>query len=299
MEKKSLGYGEAKRILITEYLSRLGVEPVKIRGNEYWYHSPFREDKTPSFKVNNKRNLWFDHGVGKGGTILDLGVEIHGCSIRTFINRLVEGNFIALPQQKFIPEKPGLQILSIDEIKDPELIKYLESRGIEADLARHHCVEATFEVRSGTYKAIAFPNNSQGFELRNNWFKGSSSPKDISLVGGTNQSVCVVEGFFDFLSLKQITEKRFRLLTSESSFLVLNSLSFLDRAIPVLKQFSDVNLFLDNDVAGVEARKKLTEQGITFGDASLLFPYHKDVNEYLWEFQRRKRAALKRKGVGR
>lgn len=295
MTQKKLSYSEAKRILITEYLSRLGIEPVKVRCNEYWYHSPFREDRTPSFKVNNKRNLWYDHGVGKGGTILDLGIEIHHCTIRSFINRLEDENFVPFSQQEIPPNKPALEILSIGKIHDPDLFRYLSNRGIDFKLAAQYCVEVEYQIRSGKKrKAIALPNKSMGYELRNKWFKGSSSPKDFSIIfNGTNR-VCVLEGFMDFLSLLQIREGRFKQLATESSFVVLNSLAFLDKALPTIQQFPEINLFLDNDPAGLEAKNKFTDQGIAANDISTFYPFYKDVNEYLWNTQRTK-AKIKRK----
>ena len=48
---------EAKQIRIEEYLHNLGYNPVKQQGDSIWYCSPFREEKTPSFKVSASRNL--------------------------------------------------------------------------------------------------------------------------------------------------------------------------------------------------------------------------------------------------
>ena len=64
-----------------DYLSKLGYEPVKVRNCDYWYLSPLREEKTASFKVNKKLNRWYDHGLGKGGNIIDFGIAYHHCTI--------------------------------------------------------------------------------------------------------------------------------------------------------------------------------------------------------------------------
>lgn len=40
-----------------DYLRRMGFNPVKQQGDSIWYCSPFREEKTPSFKVSASRNL--------------------------------------------------------------------------------------------------------------------------------------------------------------------------------------------------------------------------------------------------
>jgi hypothetical protein len=46
--------------------SRIGFEPKTIRRNDYWYLSPLRNEKTPSFRITRKLNVWYDHGMGKG-----------------------------------------------------------------------------------------------------------------------------------------------------------------------------------------------------------------------------------------
>jgi DNA primase (bacterial type) len=71
---------EAKKIDIVEYISSLGFFPKKIRGNDYWFLSPFRNEKEASFKVNKKFNVWFDHGLGKGGNLVDFGVLFYNVS---------------------------------------------------------------------------------------------------------------------------------------------------------------------------------------------------------------------------
>jgi 5S rRNA maturation endonuclease (ribonuclease M5) len=129
--------------------------------------------------------------------------------------------------------------------------------------------------------AIGFPTNSGSYELRNRWFKGSSSPKDISLIKGDLAKLCIVEGFIDFLSLQQLHGNHFTRITSNSSFLILNSLALLNRSIPIIKNYRDVNLFLDNDSAGRDAKETLVLKGVHFNDASRFYPDSKDVNEFL------------------
>ena len=38
-------------MVMIDYLSKLGYQPAKIKNNDYWYLSPLREERTPSFKV--------------------------------------------------------------------------------------------------------------------------------------------------------------------------------------------------------------------------------------------------------
>ena len=66
----SMRADQARTIPIDVYLERRGLSPTKTRlgGRELWYHSPIREgDETPSFKVDTGKNVWFDHGLVRGG----------------------------------------------------------------------------------------------------------------------------------------------------------------------------------------------------------------------------------------
>lgn len=284
MNSNKLTYTEAKRIAITDYLSSHGIEATRIRGNDYWYYSPFREERTPSFKVNAHLNVWYDHGTGEGGTILDLGARLHQCSVPEFLVMLTEGNNqpVLHQQQKVVPKLENkIEVLAVKLLTDKNLLHYIKSRAIDPDVAQSYCQEVEFKMGNRTYSAIGFPNNSGAYELRNSWFKGSSSPKDISLINNGNDKISVLEGFMDFLSLFQLTRPEIKHQVNNSDFLVLNSLSLLPRSAPLLQSYSHVNLFLDNDLAAAQAKQKQLASGIRFHDASTFYNGYKDVNEYL------------------
>jgi hypothetical protein len=46
---------QAKEMDTVDYLSGIGHVPAKISHYSYWYFSPLREEKTPTFKVNDQR----------------------------------------------------------------------------------------------------------------------------------------------------------------------------------------------------------------------------------------------------
>ena len=58
-----------RQISLADFLARLGHEPVRRSGNELWYLAPYRNERTPSFRVNVAKRLWYDFGLGKGGDI--------------------------------------------------------------------------------------------------------------------------------------------------------------------------------------------------------------------------------------
>lgn len=281
----ALSFSQAKQIPITEYLSGIGLEPSKIRGNDYWYLSPFRDERSPSFKVNTKLNVWYDHGSGEGGTLIDLGAKLHQCSLHEFLDKLSAGNYdsqkFSFHQSSFETAERKLEILTTRDLCNSDLVHYLESRGIKPHFAREYCRETEFRIGPKSYLAVGFPNRSGGYELRNRWFKGSSSPKDVSLIDNGSSHLCVMEGFMDFLSLLTLNQNRVIELPLRASFLILNSISFLSKNLTLLQSHQDVRLFLDNDLAGKRAKEAVTLEGISFQDASTLYVGHKDVNDFL------------------
>ena len=56
---------QARDISIEKVLQNLGCEPTKNTETESWYLSPFRTEKSASFKLNKKLNRWFDHEIGR------------------------------------------------------------------------------------------------------------------------------------------------------------------------------------------------------------------------------------------
>jgi hypothetical protein len=280
----ALSFSDAKRIPITDYLTGLGFEPAKIRGNDHWYLSPFRHERSPSLKVNSKLNVWYDHGSGEGGTLIDLGAKLHQCTLHEFLEKISSTNFqfnASFHQRAHeIPEN-RLEILSTTNLSDLNLIHYLNGRGIRTEMGADHCKEVEFKIGTKVYSAIGFQNRSGGYELRNSWFKGSSSPKDISLIDHRATGLCVLEGFMDYLSILATDNKEIKPFTVSSNFLILNSLSFLSKNLDIIKSHDQVNLFLDNDLAGTEAKQNLTSKGISFHDAWILYSPYKDVNEFL------------------
>lgn len=87
-KQQRLSIQEAKEMDMVDYLSNLGYKPAKIRNADYWYLSPLRNEKTPSFKVNRKLNRWYDHGLGEGGDLVDFAILYQNCTIGEFLQKL-------------------------------------------------------------------------------------------------------------------------------------------------------------------------------------------------------------------
>ena len=65
-----------KHLSIRAYLAEQGLHPTKDNPRYGLYLSPLREEHMPSFKVDYERNLWYDFGLGEGGTLLTLMMRL-------------------------------------------------------------------------------------------------------------------------------------------------------------------------------------------------------------------------------
>lgn len=271
---------------MVSYLSGLGHEPARIKGNDFWYRSPLREERTASFKVNRMRNRWFDFGTGKGGSLIDFAIEYHGCTVGEFLASLRGAlSFQRPPSSPATPRLPsgnaageGIEVLDVKPLFHPVLLDYLHERRIPQEIADAYCREVHFRNRGNSYFAIGFPNDDGGFELRNAYFKGSSSPKGVSTVKGGSDELAVFEGFFDFLSYLVILPRRD---TAPADFMILNSLAFFENAFPAMEGYRKVRLFLDNDRAGQNCSLMARSRDIRFVDESGLYRNHGDLNDFL------------------
>ena len=280
--KTHLTCEQAREMDMVDYLSALGFEPVKIRNADYWYLSPLRSEKTASFKINRKLNRWYDHGLGKGGNIIDFAILFHNCTVGEFLQSL-QGHlsFQQQPVKAPIIKEGDAGKVIIKEVRPLHslaLIRYLHSRKIPLSVAKKFCKEVSFKWDNKSFYSIGFPNDAGGYELRNSWCKNSSSHKDMTTIKNGAEKVAVLEGFIDFLSLVVILPKNdFK----KWDYCILNSLSFFEKARPLLEQYKSAHLFLDNDTAGQNYSQKVISGDTKFRDESHLYKHYKDLNEWL------------------
>lgn len=301
----------ANQVDLVDYLSCLGFEPAKISRDDYWYCSPLRNEQVPSFKVNRSKNIWYDFGLGQGGGVVAFGMQYHQCSIPRFLELLYR-SFPFMPEGGKRPlepldppkHKPGILIQEAGNVEAPYLIRYLDKRAILPEVGRRFCREVSFELYGKLYKTLGFPNRSGGYELRSHRMKISSSPKDITLFERRKDLLAVFEGFFDFLSLESILDqgqsfhaafeavRRVLPSADRPSILVLNSLSFFERSVPLMETYEKVLLFLDRDKPGKAKTTEALKRDRRFWDASCCFRPYKDLNEFLTSRQVRRRPVI-------
>ncbi len=122
---------QARQMKIDRLQNQLGHQAVKQSGDEQWYLSPFREEKTPSFKTNATKNVWYDFGEAKGGDVIGLVRDLYRLpDISSTLKKMDELEDAPVssfhpqgqvkPQEpKEEPQKPSIEVTDIGPIRHP------------------------------------------------------------------------------------------------------------------------------------------------------------------------------------
>jgi len=293
-----MNVAQAKAIPMRQLLAALGYQPAYEKSGELWYCSPFREEKEPSFKLAPSSRAWFDHGAGKGGSVIDFCCAFWNVDVSGALRELSQLNLSATPAvakkaaMTAPAQKPDDELAFSDvkreKLSNPALKGYLATRGIPVPVALPFVEEIHYTREGKPYFALGFPNKSGGCELRNPYYKGCLGNKDISVLvaedSGQGRPCRVYEGFMDFLS---DLARENRKPTDKLPFtaVVLNSAAMrsvgLDAVIAL--NASEVHLYFDNDRAGLELTQYFREGigGLLVVDHAQEYAPHKDLNEWL------------------
>ncbi len=288
---------ESKNLSIVDYLSKEGIKPVRTSGNNCWYISPIRDERTPSFRVNIKENYWYDYGIAEGGDLVELVKRIHNLPTVSDALKALSGKTVAsisyataIAKENVVNTAYSMRDIELLPLRHYALLSYLRSRHVDVDVGRMYCREMHYKIRKKEYFGIAFGNLSHGYEVRNPYFKGCIGHKDITLIAHTFnqwQDGCLVfEGFMDFLSYLTLVKRqdgRF-VIERPCDYMILNSVANLKRALQYLERYTHIHCFLDNDHAGrktVETIIGLYEYRVT--DESFRYAEYKDINDYLMD----------------
>ncbi|MCT3991444.1 toprim domain-containing protein [Elizabethkingia anophelis] len=275
-------------ISLEEVLLSLGHLPTKQNEKEAWYLNPFASESQASFKLNKRLNAWYLHSEGVGGNNTDFIKKYLKTSVNEVLEWAKKQNFSSFHKQAQVRKsEPNYRIDEILNLENVNLKKYLKERGLSSK-TYEYIKEVRFTIREKKLYAIGFENLSGGFELRNSFYKGSLLKKDISIFNLNSnvqdisnfqdkniKAVAVFEGFMDALSFIEM-QKSF-----SGDILVMNSIALLKKSIEYLKNYSDINLFLDNDSAGIKCKSQIIKSFPEAKDHSSVYSNHKDLNEFL------------------
>lgn len=279
----------AKAVPLEDILKKYGHAPVSRKGADLWYLSPFRAETAASFVVSTRKNVWYDHGEGQGGTVIDLVSRLAGepnvGRVLGIVAGLV-GGIVATAKPmtgNATPnESDGATVVSAADVTHPALIRYLGTRGIRIDAVSRYLREVRYEAHGRAYFGLGFRNDSGGYEIRSERFKGCVGKKDITVLPGEPSGVLnLFEGFMDFLSWPLVAGTN----GIEGTTVVLNSVALLERAMPLIgaTEHPEIRCFFDTDAAGRKAIARLREAfpTATIADMSAHYRDSQDVNAEL------------------
>ena len=265
------------KILLEEILQNFGHPPTKQSAKEAWYLNPFASENHASFKLNKRINSWYLFSEGIGGNNIDFMKKYLKASITEVLEWAENQNFSSFQNQKKISiqsEKKNYEILMIQDVQNKNLINYLKQRGL-TEIVFPFIKEIHFKMNNKELYAVGFQNKSEGWELRNAFFKGSIQKKDVSLLKHKSESLYVFEGFMDALSFIELKKGL------HGNLLILNSVSMYENAKEILKNYSDIFLFLDNDLAGRNLMTKFSTDFPEAVDCAYIYAGFNDLNDYL------------------
>jgi hypothetical protein len=287
-----------EKVSIVDLLARLGFHPIRKSGKEDIYLSMLRDSDTkPSFAVNDTLGVWYDHGLGKGGNIIDFALLYwNGLTFMDVISKIkstcdlpllqVNPNLNRINTRRHALKVPHYRVESVKDLgNNPVISRYLESRGIlkAADgLLKevYYFVEDEKKVRKYFF-AAGWQNELGSWEVRNKYFKGCLGHKAISFIPGDTANLQVFEGYINFLSWKMDNP------SSMDNILVLNTTALLRAAIKKAADFKDVFIYFDHDKTGREAAAEFIRSLPHTIDCSEIYGGYNDYNDYLIAVPRR------------
>ena len=162
---------QSKKLSIIDFLDKENVTLKKKKGNAYWYLSPFRDEKTASFKVSKKENLWYDYAIKEGGDLVELVKRMYNKhSVSDALAYLASKNITtvdkaietAIAAKEYTTTK--MNDVKLLPLSNHSLLSYFSSRRIDITIGRMYCREIHYKVEQKHYYGIAFGNLSEGHE---------------------------------------------------------------------------------------------------------------------------------------
>ena len=275
----------AKNIKLSSILDQIGACKIRTLNHEIWYLSPFRKEQTASFKVDLRKNLFYDFGEGFGGNVLDFVMRYYKCDIPNALKILREDfNSFSFQQQptavlnEQVNYKKNYEITNVQTLSNPILINYLKERKLNLELCRNYLYEVHYQLNGKNYFGVGFKNDQNGFEIRNKYIKLCLGKKWFTHIKNESKSAVILESWSDFMALLTLHPK----LEKTHDFIILNSLVLSSKIDSIMQKYERILLTLDSDEAGSKVTKKLLENGSgKCTDFRTIFSNSKDLNEFL------------------
>ena len=280
---------EVKAMDIVIFLKNLGYNPIKINSRYAMFHVPYRNSNHPTLRINRIENTWLDYSTGRKGNIIELGKLVYQIDNDDQVIRILQDSNLPFSlQSRYLIDNEGnptmISKIRVQELSNKKLLSYLDSRDIDLALAVKYCREIYYSVKWKKYFALAFRNNSGGFEIISPHIKGYIAPRDLTLISlSSSNPYCIVfDNFMDFLSYLTLNKRiDFTIFSDTVDYLILNSVLNVNRSIPILKKYELVACCLSNDEKGEDAVNLIASEHDGVHDLSSVYEGYKDLNDFI------------------
>lgn len=268
---------QAKQINLPDLMDKMGYQPTAVKkgGNEYWYRSPFREEKEASFHTSflGGKWIWKDFG-DRGGTVIDFVMRHEGFNgvgeALSYLDRLYTGmslkitpevqnplnqnNLFSFQQQSPPQAEKNFSVCAAPEenseikfidafpIRSKAILTYLtKERAISQALVERYLVEVTYRHKKSDkeYFAFGMENMAGGYEIRaasdEYSFKSVVNGRDITFIKGGGTIPRPVNVFEGMTDFLSLLA----MMGTEQSrgdVIVMHSLSSFQRTIDFIKK---------------------------------------------------------------
>ena len=173
---------EIKARLPVSEVVRRRVKLVKA-GREWKGLSPFNEEKTPSFYVNDQKAFFHDFSSGKHGNVFDFVMETEGLSFPEAVERLAQDAGLALPSVSPEGERREKRRASLHEVLDWAAAYFeQELQGPHGVRARAYLAERRIEPKLQRQFRLGFAG-AERFGLRD-WLASRGAPLELMIEAG-------------------------------------------------------------------------------------------------------------------
>lgn len=274
---------------LPDLLEALGFRPEVQTSRELMYLSMLRDNDTrPSFTVNKEFNIWYDHGTGKGGNIIDFAMAYWKLTFRAALKKLID----YFPQEQ-MPEYGRLQtrrrhaqklpyyrVASVRPLGNhPEITGFLKSKCVwetaQALLSEVYYFVEDEKSNRKSFFAAGWQNELGHWQVCNQYFSGCVNHRAITFIERSVTEVSVFGCCLDYLSWQYDNP------ASLASILVLNDADLLLSAIRKVKDFLEVSVYFSREDTGRLQSAELIQALPQATDQSLIYRDHRNYNEMI------------------
>jgi hypothetical protein len=249
---EQFSFERLNQIDLVDFLASIGIQPKKIKSWHYFYCLPLpgHPDHGATFIVNRRLNRWRETTTRQAGGLIDLAVRVYDCTIGELTAILCAA--LPLVQQCGLVGNPhSVDLVTIEQthpIRSTDLERYLWEFRIPLHVARLYCLEGWYYRETNLYHALAFRNDSGGFELFDRAHHYRVQPFGPTHIRGNSQAIAVFRHVLDLLTYVTLFAGP---ITKLPDFFILNARVDFEDAQGIMSPYRDKHLFLPNDAAGI------------------------------------------------